>query len=143
MTEKEYLYHKLYFTMALNASEMSYCKRRKVGALILTPGDIITLGWNGAPSGFDNKCEGSNGKTLPIVKHAERNAIRKFLNSNVSLEDSVLYVTTEPCLSCAQLIEDAKIKTVFYLEQYTSHEGVEYLKKYGINIQQFNMEKEI
>ena len=121
-----------YLRMALIWSENSYCRRRKVGALLVKDNMIISDGYNGTPSGFENCCEDSEGRTFPFVLHAEANAITKIARSNNSSNDSTLYVTSSPCLECAKLIIQAGIKRVVFSEHYRISEGIELLEKAGI-----------
>ena len=121
-----------YLRMAQIWSENSYCQRRKVGALIVKDKMIISDGYNGTPSGFENCCEDANGRTFPYVLHAEANAITKVARSHNSSEGSTLYVTSSPCLECAKLIIQAGIKRVVFSEYYRICEGIELLQKAGI-----------
>lgn len=121
-----------YLQMARIWAQNSYCKRRQVGALIVKDRMIISDGYNGTPSGFENVCEDENFKTKPYVLHAEANAITKVARSNNSSEGSTLYITSSPCMECAKLIIQAGIRRVVYCEMYTKDEGVKLLERAGI-----------
>lgn len=121
-----------YMRMALIWSENSYCERRKVGALLVKNNRIISDGYNGTPSGFENICEDANNRTMPYVLHAEANAITKVARSSNSSEGATLYVTSSPCIECAKLIIQAGITRVVFAEYYRDTEGIELLKRAGI-----------
>lgn len=121
-----------YLQMARIWAQNSYCKRRQVGALIVKDRMIISDGYNGTPSGFENVCEDENFRTKPYVLHAEANAITKVARSNNSSEGSTLYITSSPCMECAKLIIQAGIRRVVYCEMYTKDEGVKLLERAGI-----------
>ena len=121
-----------YMRMASIWAENSYCKRRQVGALIVKDKMIISDGYNGTPSGFENVCEDENNVTKPYVLHAEANAITKIARSNNSSEGATLYVTASPCIECAKLIIQAGIKRVVYSERYRLEDGIDLLRKAGI-----------
>ena len=123
-----------YMKMARIWAENSYCVRRQVGALIVRNKMIISDGYNGTPSGFENICEDEAGKTKPYVLHAEANAITKVAKSNNSSEGSTLYVTSSPCIECAKLIIQSGIKRVVYADSYHSMDGIDLLKRVGIEI---------
>lgn len=123
-----------YLQMSRIWAENSYCERRKVGALIVKEKMIISDGYNGTPSGFENICEDDSGKTKPYVLHAEANAITKVAKSNNSSEGATLYVTTSPCIECAKLIIQAGIRRVVYAESYRLDDGIQLLKKSGIEV---------
>lgn len=129
-----------YLKMAEVWAENSYCKRRKVGALIVKNNMIISDGYNGTPSGFENVCEDENGVTKPYVLHAEANAITKVAKSGNSSEDSILYVTASPCLECSKLIIQAGIKRVVYKDAYRLQDGPDLLKKAGIEVEQVDVD---
>lgn len=112
----------------------SYCKRRQVGALIVKERMIISDGYNGTPSGFENICEDETGATKPYVLHAEANAISKIAKSGNSSEGSTMYVTASPCLECAKLIIQAGIKRVVYKDEYRLTDGIDLLKRAGIEV---------
>lgn len=118
--------------MARIWAENSYCKRRQVGALVVKDQMIISDGYNGTPCGFDNVCEDENNVSFPYVLHAEANAITKLARSNNNSDGATLYVTAAPCIECAKLIIQAGIKRVIYAEEYRLAEGLELLKKAGI-----------
>jgi dCMP deaminase len=125
-----------YLHMARIWAKNSYCVRRQVGALIVKNKMIISDGYNGTPSGFENICEDETGKTKPYVLHAEANAITKVAKSNNSSENSTLYITAAPCMECSKLIIQAGIKRVVYFDHYHSEEGVQLLKRAGIELVQ-------
>ncbi len=121
-----------YLEMAQVWAKNSYCKRRQVGALIVKDRMIISDGYNGTPSGFENICEDENGVTKPYVLHAEANAITKVAQSGNSSQGATLYVTASPCMECAKLIIQAGIKRVVYQDQYRLMDGIDLLKEAGI-----------
>ena len=130
--EKQYLLDKRYLRMANIWAENSYCKRRQVGAILVKEKMIISDGYNGTPSGFENNCEDENNMTKPYVLHAEANAITKVARSNNSSEGATLYVTCSPCIECAKLIIQAGIVRVVYIQKYRVEDGVNLLKRAGI-----------
>jgi dCMP deaminase len=132
--DKQTILDKRYLRMAAVWAENSYCERRQVGALIVKDKMIISDGYNGTPSGFENNCEDENGLTKLYVLHAEANAITKIACSNNNSKDSTLYVTASPCIECAKLIIQAGVKRVVYSEQYRLTEGIELLRKANIEI---------
>ena len=132
---------KRYLRRACIWSENSYCKRRQVGALIVKDKMIISDGYNGTPSGFENVCEDENNVTYPYVLHAEANAITKIARSNNNSEGATLYVTDSPCIECAKLIIQAGIKRVVYSRQYRLDDGLQLLKKAGIEVVYLNIEQ--
>ncbi|MEI6679067.1 MAG: dCMP deaminase family protein [Mariniphaga sp.] len=121
-----------YLRMAMVWAENSYCIRRQVGALLVKDKMIISDGYNGTPSGFENVCEDENNKTKPYVLHAEANAITKIAKSNNSSDGATLYVTSSPCLECAKLIIQAGIRKVVFSEAYHMNDGLELLERAGI-----------
>lgn len=129
-----------YLRMASIWSENSYCVRRKVGALIVKDKMIISDGYNGTPSGFENVCEDENNVTKPYVLHAEANAITKIARSNNNSEGATLYVTDSPCTECAKLIIQAGIRRVVYAREYRLTDGVELLGRAGIEVVFINNE---
>ncbi|CEA16694.1 MAG TPA: dCMP deaminase family protein [Fermentimonas caenicola] len=131
---KQELLDKRYMRMAYIWSENSYCKRRKVGALLVKDKMIISDGYNGTPSGFENICEDEDNKTKPYVLHAEANAITKVACSNNSSKDATLYVTSSPCIECAKLIIQAGINRVVYADAYRLSDGVDLLRRAGIEL---------
>ncbi|MBQ3882186.1 MAG: dCMP deaminase family protein [Bacteroidales bacterium] len=124
-----------YLDMAQIWARNSYCKRRQVGALIVKDRMIISDGYNGTPSGFENICEDENGATKPYVLHAEANAISKVAKSGNSSEGATLYVTASPCLECSKLIIQAGIKRVVYRDEYRLTDGIDLLKRAGIEVE--------
>lgn len=132
---KQYLLDKRYLRMAKIWAENSYCERRQVGAIIVKDLMIISDGFNGTPSGFENICEDENNLTKPYVLHAEANAITKVAKSNNSSEGATLYVTTSPCIECSKLIIQAGIKRVVYDEKYKNTEGLDILKRANVMLE--------
>ena len=130
-----------YLRMARVWAENSYCVRRQVGALIVKDKMIISDGYNGTPSGFENICEDENNVSKPYVLHAEANALTKVARSNNSSDGATLYVTASPCLECSKLIIQSGIKRVVYGEEYRIMDGVELLKRAGIEVE-FLQDKE-
>ena len=133
--EKKSVLDKRYLRMARIWSENSYCQRRQVGALIVKDKSIISDGYNGTPSGFENRCEDEENVTKPYVLHAEANAITKVAKSSNSSEGATLYVTASPCIECAKLIIQAGIRRVVYSEQYRYEDGIELLKKANVEVE--------
>lgn len=129
---KQYLLDRRYLRMARVWAENSYCVRRQVGALIVKDKMIISDGYNGTPSGFENICEDENGVTKPYVLHAEANAITKVAKSANNCNGSTLYITSSPCIECAKLIIQAGIRRVVYSDSYRLEEGLELLRRVGI-----------
>ncbi|MBR0239702.1 MAG: dCMP deaminase family protein [Bacteroidales bacterium] len=127
-----------YLEMAAVWARNSYCKRRQVGALIVKDKMIISDGYNGTPSGFENICEDENGVTKPYVLHAEANAISKVAKSGNSSLGATLYVTASPCLECAKLIIQAGIKRVVYRDEYRITDGIDLLKRAGVEVEQID-----
>lgn len=123
-----------YIEMAQVWAKNSYCIRRQVGALIVKGRMIISDGFNGTPSGFENICEDEDGKTKAYVLHAEANAITKVAKSNNSSEGATLYVTSSPCIECSKLIIQAGIRRVVYSDEYRVTDGLDLLKRAGIEI---------
>lgn len=123
----------LFLRLALEISKLSYCKRKKVGALIVNGSNIISFGYNGTISGFENICE-CEGVTRNDVLHAESNAIIKCAKSVNSCENAVMYLTLSPCFDCAKMIIQSGIKEVYYIEQYSDISGINLLKKANINV---------
>ena len=134
LSEKQAILDKRYMRMALIWSENSYCSRRKVGALLVKNKMIISDGYNGTPSGFENVCEDEYNKTKPYVLHAEANAITKVARSNNSSEGATLYVTASPCIECSKLIIQAGIVRVVYGEPYHLSDGLNLLERAGVEI---------
>ena len=134
-SKKQEALDRRYIRMAGIWAENSYCKRRKVGALIVKDKMIISDGYNGTPSGFENVCEDENNMTKPYVLHAEANAITKIARSSNSSEGATLYVTASPCIECAKLIIQAGIKRVVYAEKYRLEDGIELLRRAGVEVE--------
>lgn len=130
-----------YLRMARIWAENSYCVRRKVGALVVKDKMIISDGYNGTPSGFENVCEDDNNVTKPYVLHAEANAITKLARSSNNSDGSTLYVTAAPCIECSKLIIQSGIKRVVYGEKYRLEEGIELLRKANIEVIYLNPEQ--
>ena len=128
-------FDKSYLDMAAIWARNSYCKRRQVGALIVKDRMIISDGYNGTPSGFENICEDENNHTKAYVLHAEANAITKVAKSGNSSDGATLYVTAAPCIECAKLIIQAGIKRVVYSDEYRLEEGINLLRRAGIEVE--------
>lgn len=137
--DKQEILDSRYLRMAQIWAENSYCKRRQVGAIIVKDKMIISDGYNGTPVGFENVCEDENDHTKPYVLHAEANAITKVAQSNNSSNGATLYVTSSPCIECAKLIIQAGIKRVVFGEIYRLTDGIELLKRAGIDCVQIDM----
>jgi len=135
---KQHLLDIRYLKMARIWAENSYCTRRKVGALVVKDQMIISDGYNGTPSGFENVCEDSDNVTFPYVLHAEANAITKLARSSNNSDGSTLYVTASPCIECSKLIIQAGIKRVVYGEKYRLEDGLNLLRKAGIEVEYLN-----
>ncbi len=123
-----------YLKMAAEWAKLSYCKRRQVGALIVKDRMIISDGYNGTPSGFENCCEDKEGKTLWYVLHAEANAILKLASSTQSAKGATLYLTLSPCKECSKLVLQSGITKLVYTQDYSDNEGIEFLKNHNIEI---------
>ena len=134
--KKQKLLDQRYLDMAGIWAQNSYCKRRQVGALLVKNKMIISDGYNGTPSGFENQCEDENNTTKPYVLHAEANAITKVARSNNSSDGATLYVTSSPCIECAKLIIQAGIIRVVFSENYRVEDGINLLKRAGIEVVQ-------
>ena len=132
--EKQLKLDKRYIRMASVWAENSYCTRRQVGVLIVKDKMIISDGYNGTPSGFENICEDENNVTKPYVLHAEANAITKIARSSNSSNGATMYVTASPCIECAKLIIQAGIKRVVYSEKYRLEDGLNLLKRAGVEV---------
>ena len=135
--DKEKKFDGRYLEMAAVWAKNSYCTRRKVGAILVKDRMIISDGYNGTPSGFENVCEDENGVTKPYVLHAEANAITKVACSSNSSLGATLYVTASPCLECAKLIIQAGIMRVVYSEEYRITDGVDLLRRAGVRVEKF------
>jgi dCMP deaminase len=134
LAKKQHLLDQRYLSMAAIWAQNSYCKRRQVGALLVKNKMIISDGYNGTPSGFENICEDEAGTTKPYVLHAEANAITKVARSNNSSDGATLYVTSSPCIECAKLIIQAGIVRVVFSEHYRVDDGIRLLERAGIEI---------
>ena len=134
--EKKIRYDSAYLKMALQWAELSHCIRKKVGAIIVKDRMIISDGYNGSPSGFNNCCEDEDGKTLWHVLHAEANAILKVANSTNSCKGATLYLTLSPCKECSKLIYQAGITRLVYINKYKETIGLQFLEKAGLEIEQ-------
>ena len=132
--EKQHRLDVRYARMARIWAENSYCERRKVGALVVKDQMIISDGFNGTPSGFENVCEDENNASKPYVLHAEANALTKVARSNNSSDGATLYVTASPCIECAKLIIQSGIKRVVYGEMYRLTDGLDLLSRAGIEL---------
>lgn len=119
-------------------AELSHCKRKQVGCVIVKGTRLISIGYNGTPEGWDNCCEDEMGNTKPEVLHAELNAIGKLAEENGGGKDAALFVTMSPCLPCAVLIKRAGIKEVYYHEEYRGTEGIDFLQECGIHVEKIN-----
>ncbi len=136
---KQQLLDRRYLKMAAIWAQNSYCKRRKVGALLVKDKMIISDGYNGTPSGFENECEDENNITKAYVLHAEANAITKVAKSGNSSQGATLYVTSSPCLECSKLIIQAGIKRVVFSESYRLEDGINLLKRADIEVEQIDL----
>lgn len=136
---KQFLLDQRYLKMAMIWAQNSYCKRRQVGALLVKNKMIISDGYNGTPSGFENNCEDENNTTFPYVLHAEANAITKVAKSNNSSDGATLYVTSSPCLECAKLIIQAGITRVVFNDNYHIADGIRLLEKANIQVVQIEI----
>ena len=134
--EKQLRYDSAYLKMALEWAKLSYCKRKQVGALIVKDKMIISDGYNGAPTGFDNCCEDENEKTHWYVLHAEANAMMKVAKSTHNSNGATLYITLSPCKECSKLILQAGIKRVVFIDIYKDDSGLDFLKEAGIELTQ-------
>lgn len=134
---KEERYDIAYLKIALEWSKLSFCNRKKVGAIIVKDNMIISDGFNGTPSKFDNECEDCNGDTKWEVLHAEANAILKCSKNGISSNNSTLYLTHSPCKDCSKLIYQSGIKRIVYLEEYRDNSGLSFLEKNGILIKRY------
>ncbi|MBO5549967.1 MAG: dCMP deaminase family protein [Prevotella sp.] len=132
--EKQLRFDQRYLEMARIWAKNSYCQRRQVGALVVKQGMIISDGYNGTPSGFENVCEDETGVTKPYVLHAEANAITKLARSNNNSEGATIYITASPCIECAKLIIQSGITRVVYGEKYRLMDGIELLERAGIEV---------
>lgn len=140
--EKQYQLDLRYLRMASIWAENSYCVRRKVGALIVKDQMIISDGYNGTPSGFENICEDEEGRTKPYVLHAEANAITKVAKSANNCNGSTLYITAAPCIECSKLIIQSGIRRVVYCDDYHSTDGLDLLQRVGIEVVRVTLPEE-
>ncbi len=131
---KQLKYDKAYLKMALEWGKLSHCTRKQVGAIIVKNSMIISDGYNGTPTGFDNCCEGENEKTLWYVLHAEANAIMKVAKSTNNSDGATLYISLSPCKDCSKLVLQSGIKRVVYYKEYKDNSGVEFLRTAGLEI---------
>lgn len=129
-------YDKAYLKIAKEWGQLSYCQRKKVGAIIVKDKMIISDGYNGTPSGFENCCEDKDGKTKWYVLHAEANAILKVAKSTQSCDNATLYITMSPCRDCSKLIHQSGIVRVVYQNSYKDLAGIEFLKRAGVEVVQ-------
>jgi dCMP deaminase len=141
MNGKQLELDKRYLRMARIWAENSYCTRRKVGALIVKDKMIISDGYNGTPAGFENVCELDDGTTKPYVLHAEANAITKIAKSGNNSDGATLYVTTSPCMECSKLIIQSGIRRVVYSESYRLTDGIDLLKRAGVEVVLLELEE--
>ncbi|WBX78510.1 dCMP deaminase family protein [Tenacibaculum ovolyticum] len=134
LSKKQLKYDKAYLKMAQEWGKLSHCKRKQVGAIIVKDRMIISDGYNGTPSGFENYCEDDEGYTKWYVLHAEANAILKVAASTQSCKGATLYISLSPCQQCSKLIHQAGIKRIVYAEAYKDSSGVDFLKKAGVEL---------
>ena len=139
--EKLDRYDFAYLRLALEWAKLSHCSRKQVGALIVKDNMIISDGYNGSPTGFNNKCEDENGDTYWYVLHAEANAILKTASSTNNCNGSTLYITLSPCKDCSKLIHQARIKRLVYIKRYSDTSGLDFLKEAGVEIVEFSKDK--
>lgn len=131
---KQEKYDRAYLRMATEWGKLSYCKRKQVGAIIVKERMIISDGYNGTPTGFENHCEDEEGYTKWYVLHAEANAISKVASSTQSCEGATLYITLSPCRECSKLIHQSGIKRVVYQKAYKDSSGLDFLEKAGVKL---------
>jgi dCMP deaminase len=143
MDKKKLKYDLAYLKIAAEWSKLSYCKRKQVGAIIVKDKMIISDGYNGTPSGFENCCEDDQNNTHWYVLHAEANAILKVAKSTQSCKDATLYITLSPCKECSKLIHQSGIKRVVYLDEYKDTSGIEFLKKAGVETKHLTLTENI
>ena len=140
-TEKQKKYDRAYLRMALEWAQLSHCKRKQVGALIVKNQMIISDGYNGTPSGFENYCEDEDGKTHWYVLHAEANAILKTASSTHDCGGATLYLTMSPCKECSKLVHQAGIKRLVFINKYKDAAGIDFLKEAGVDVLEFDKGK--
>lgn len=131
---KQFRYDSAYLRMAMEWAKLSHCQRKQVGALIVKNGMIISDGYNGTPSGFENACEDEEGYTKWYVLHAEANAIMKVARSTNDMSEATLYITLSPCRECSKLIHQAGVKRVVYITDYKDRSGLEFLQEAGVEV---------
>ncbi|MGJ8683320.1 MAG: deoxycytidylate deaminase [Nonlabens sp.] len=136
--QKQHKYDVAYLKMATEWAKLSHCKRRQVGAIMVKDRMIISDGYNGTPSGFENFCEDDEGYTKWYVLHAEANAILKVAGSTQSCAGATLYITMSPCKDCSKLIHQSGIKRVVYVEGYKDDSGLQFLQKAGVQVEHIN-----
>lgn len=134
--EKQLRYDVAYLKMAREWAKLSNCKRKQVGALIVKDSMIISDGYNGTPSGFENCCEDENEKTLWYVLHAEANAIMKVAKSTHNSNGATLYITLSPCKECSKLVFQSGIRRVVFMKSYKDDSGIQFLSKAGVEVEQ-------
>lgn len=132
--KKQRKYDNAYLRMSLEWAKLSHCKRRQVGALIIKEGMIISDGYNGTPSGYENECEGEDGLTKWYVLHAEANALMKLAKSGNYSKGATLYITMSPCKECSKLIHQAGIMRIVYINKYKDDSGLKFLEECGLDI---------
>lgn len=137
--EKQLKYDKAYLRLASSWAALSHCKRKKVGAIIVKDGMIISDGYNGTPSGFDNCCENERGETHWYVLHAEANAILKVAKSTNNCLGATLYLTLSPCKECSKLVIQSGIIRVVYQQEYKDNEGINFLKRAGVLVEKIEI----
>jgi len=137
--EKQHKYDMAYLRMAAEWARLSYCKRKQVGALIVKDRTIISDGYNGTPTGFENYCEDEDGYTKWYVLHAEANALMKVASGTQSCVGATLYITLSPCRECSKLIHQAGVKRVVYETEYKDTSGLDFLKKAGVSVEQISI----
>lgn len=137
---KQLRYDKVYLKMALTWAELSHCTRKKVGAIIVKDDAIISDGYNGTPSGFDNCCENNLGETHWYVLHAEANAILKVAKSTNNCAGATLYLTHSPCKDCSKLILQSGIKRLVFQDKYRDTAGIDFLNAAGLNVEQIHID---
>lgn len=138
MKDKEY---NTYFDFACRVALNSYAERKKVGSCLITPDEVLLIGWNGSPSNFDNKCEDDEGITFSHILHSESNAIMKATKAGVSLKGSIIFTTLSPCQACSNLIVQAGISKVVYGEVYRDGSPLEFLRKCNVEVEQYQGEQ--
>ena len=136
--KKQEKYDRAYIRMALEWAKLSHCKRKQVGALIVKNRMIISDGYNGTPSGFENCCEDENEKTHWYVLHAEANAILKTASSTHDCSGATLYLTMSPCKGCSKLVHQAGIKRLVYINKYKDASGIDFLNNAGVEVVEFD-----